>query len=458
MSHDSRRSFLSSLARGASAAAVGSAFTTLGERIARAHVAERTFGFGPLNPKVDGSTGLELICLPDGFEYVSFGWTGDRLDDDSLTPPAHDGMAIIAEKDSEIILCRNHELSEPGPAFWQGQAYDRAATGGCTNLVFDREQRKLKKAAPSLSGTVKNCAGGASTWNSWLSCEETVVGPEDATESGKRFEKEHGFVFDVPIDGARQPRPIKSLGRFVHEALAIDPDTGIVYLTEDADEAGFYRMVPEDPRDLHAGGRFEMLAVKNIGDCRTSVSRADLWDVHWVEIPDRLRAHRPGTKDGSGVYGQGKQAGGLTFARLEGCAVHGGRVFITATSGGDAGAGQVWQYDPVQEQLRLLFESPGSEVLDMPDNMTVSPRGGVLLCEDGDRVPQRLQVLTEDGKLFSLAANNMRLDGVHGHRGDYRGSEWAGACFTQDGEWLFVNLQNPGVTFAITGPWSAGVI
>jgi secreted PhoX family phosphatase len=201
-----------------------------------------------------------------------------------------------------------------------------------------------------------------------------------------------------------------------------------------------------------------MMTVKQTQDVRGMVDGNAIFDVIWVDIAEPLRAHSPGTLDGLGVYRQGKDHGGLTFARLEGCAVHGGKVFITATSGGGAKAGQLFQYDPAEEQLKLVFESPSAEVLDMPDNLAVSPRGGILLCEDGNYKLQRLQVLTTDGILFPLAVNNMQLDGLNGHRGDFRSSEWAGATFSADGEWLFVNIQTPGVTLAITGPWRDGLI
>jgi secreted PhoX family phosphatase len=196
-----------------------------------------------------------------------------------------------------------------------------------------------------------------------------------------------------------------------------------------------------------------MMVVKQRPDLRKGLKVGEIFDVAWVEIPDRLRPHSPGTQDGQGVFHQGLELGGATFARLEGVALHDGKVFITATSGGDARAGQVWEYDPSQESLRLLFESPGIEVLHMPDNLCVSCRGEILLCEDGQHMPQRLQVLTTQGWLSPFAENNVQIDGIHGHRGDFRGSEWAGATFSQDGQWLFANIQTPGVTFAITGPW-----
>ncbi|MCA9126465.1 MAG: DUF839 domain-containing protein [Planctomycetales bacterium] len=452
--HD-RRSFLAKITSGVSAAAIGSAFNSLSGRIACADDLKSGL-YGRLLPCLDQNTGEPLIKLPEGFRYWSYGWTNQPLSNGAKTPGAHDGMAVICEDKDSITLCRNHEIGNPGPAFWSGHSYDPFAAGGCTNLVFDRSAEKFISAMPSLSGTAKNCAGGATPWLSWLSCEETLVGPQSLLEgvSSNPLQREHGYVFEVPPDGQQDPRPILSLGRFVHEAVAVDPESHTVYLTEDADTAGFYRMVPDRKSDL-SSGRFEMMLAKQVRDVRRGVSKGAVYDVSWVEIPDRLRAHSPGTQDGLGVYDQGRQQGGLTFARLEGVAIHDGKVFITATSGGDASAGQVWQYDPAAEQLCLLFESPSSDVLDMPDNMCVSCRGEILLCEDGDFVPQRLQILTPAGKLCPFAENNLRLNGLYGHSGDFRSSEWAGATFSQDGQWLFVNIQTPGVTLAITGPWKA---
>lgn len=93
---------------------------------------------------------------------------------------------------------------------------------------------------------------------------------------------------------------------------------------------------------------------------------------------------------------------------------------------------------------------PAPDVLDCPVNVCVSPRGGQMLCEDGDRVPQQLQILTRSGALTEFAAMNVQLNGERNRlSGDFRSSEWAGATFSPDGKWLFVNNQTPGITFVM---------
>ena len=122
----------------------------------------------------------------------------------------------------------------------------------------------------------------------------------------------------------------------------------------------------------------------------------------------------------------------------------------------------MFEYNPVAETLKLIYVSPGATDLDNPDNITVTPRGGLLLCEDaaGDGiVGERLVGLTLDGNTFTFAQNNIVLTTAYNDRipaGSYVRNEWAGACYSPDGKWLFVNIQTPGITFAITGPWALG--
>ena len=133
-----------------------------------------------------------------------------------------------------------------------------------------------------------------------------------------------------------------------------------------------------------------------------------------------------------------------------------------STSGGPAGQGQVFEYVPETGALRVLFASPDAQVLNNPDNITVSPRGGIVLCEDGSGV-EYLHGLTTDGEIFRFAANNVVVPsgGIPGKPaiapGSYTGSEWSGVTFEpRNGNWQFVNIQTPGITFAITGPWRQG--
>jgi secreted PhoX family phosphatase len=443
----------------AAAALAAEPFDALRRRSQLAAAETRGSGYGPLRPTRDEATGLELIRLPEGFRYVSFGWTGDPLEGGAPTPSAHDGMAAIAQSGDLVTVIRNHEVSEPGPSISPvAHTYDAQAAGGCTRLIFDSAAGRLVSAGAAIGGTHRNCAGGPTPWGTWLTCEETV---DDAhgTFEGKPlpFEKDHGFIFEVPADGNSPAVPLKAMGRFVHEAVAVDPATGIVYETEDHETAGFYRFLPSVPGKLAEGGRLQMMRVERRDDTRRGMQADQSLAVSWVDIDDPLRHHTPGTNDASGVFGQGKPRGGTTFARLEGCWFGGGKVFFVSTSGGNAQAGQIWEYHPAAERLRLVFESPSASVLDYPDNITVSPRGALVLCEDGDRKAERLCGVTLDGQLFPLAENNLVLRGEkNGFRGDFTKQEWCGATFSPDGRWLFANLQTPGLTVAITGPWESG--
>jgi secreted PhoX family phosphatase len=191
-------------------------------------------------------------------------------------------------------------------------------------------------------------------------------------------------------------------------------------------------------------------------DLRGSVGVGSTFPVEWVDIHDPERAHSPGTSNTLGVFRQGFDQGGAVFSRLEGASYNpkNQRVYIVSTDGGQAREGQVWEYYPRDEQLRLVFESSGGEELDNPDNIGTSADGDIVLCEDGDLSGQRLQGLSLDGQVFPIARNNVVLHGEkNGLAGDFRGFEWAGATWSPDGKWLFANIQTPGITFAITGPW-----
>src|SRR5688572_655307 len=463
-----RRSFVSNMALAGGGIALAS--SSLGRR-AQAFVktgnleAFRSHGYGGLIPIASKNTGETFLALPKGFEYNVIGKKGDAMSDGRGTPTLHDGMHTFKVK-NELRIVRNHEVSNlslprENSAIDPRNAYDKTAGGGTTTLVIDPKNRTIVRDFVSLSGTLINCAGGPTPWGSWISCEETTLGPTVRTSArGTKtggFPKPHGYCFEVPasLNSAVNPVPLKAMGRFVHEAIAIDRKTGIVYETEDFVQAGFYRFLPKRSKRLADGGVLQMLAIKDMPqyDTRTGQKQGTVFTTNWVTIdnPDPAEAD----VDPSAVFKQGKAKGGATFNRLEGCcACRDGSIYFTSTSGGDAKGGQVWRYDHVRKdegRLTLVFESPDRVVLDMPDNLCQMPKSNLLfICEDSDYIGEGgtadnyVRILTPEGRIADFAKNIIpKME---------RG-EFAGTTFSPDGKTLFVNIQTLGATFAIWGDW-----
>jgi secreted PhoX family phosphatase len=144
---------------------------------------------------------------------------------------------------------------------------------------------------------------------------------------------------------------------------------------------------------------------------------------------------------------QAQERGAAIFVRGEGIWYDRGAVVFTATAGGPTKRGQVFRLDLDQDvnQLTLVAQQEGDGELRSPDNITVTPWGDLLVCEDHDG-PNHVRGITPDGEVYPFVRN------AH----DGGASEFAGACFSPDGKVLFVNLQAPGWTFAITGPFPKG--
>lgn len=415
-------------------------------------------GTRSVGPVVDPASGRPLLALPEGFRYFSFGWTGEAMTDGRPTPPKHDGMAAVAADGDGVRLVRNHEvMAIDGPLSPEAPVYDPVCGGGTTTLTVDLAEEALLSTRPSLAGTLRNCAGGDTWRGSWLSCEEIFVGPDDR-QGGRPLplEQRHGYVFEVPAEGAATARPLRSMGRFHHEAVAVDRAAGVLYLTEDQDQAGFYRFLPADPDDLAAGGKLQALRVPGRKDLGETVDE-DRWDAEWVDVDDPDPDITAGREATDGVFAQARRSGATAFRRLEGCWPADDGIWFTATTGGRDGIGQIFRYRPDGGRLELIHEARTGGLMTHPDNLCVAPGGGLVVCEDGygsDRA-QRLIAFGADGTPRLLAENNVMLpgEGFRGHAGDFRRSEWAGACFSPDGRWLFVNIYDPGVTLAITGPW-----
>lgn len=415
-------------------------------------------GYGPLVPDRAG-----LLDLPKDFSYRVISSAGERMDDGFVTPDKFDGMACFALDGGKVALVRNHELSPGdralGPTgglarleaalaakpFFGRDADGRPLPGGTSTIVYDPKRGKRSTVHLSLAGTAVNCAGGATPWGSWLSCEETnLKAPE--------VDRTHGWVFEVQADARAlvDPVPLTGLGRFRHEAAAVDPRTGIVYLTEDREDGLFYRFLPNRKGALAEGGRLQALAFADAPqDSRNwqselfgpRSSRPVRWlDLEETESPEDDLRHRGGA------------AGAAIFARGEGIHLGRGELFFTCTSGGAAKIGQIMRYWPSEEEggpgersrpamLQLFLESTRSTVMDYGDNLTVSPWNHLIVCEDRDSSDRNyLRGVTPDGRVYTIA----RL---------LAETELAGACFAPDGRTLFVNAYRPGKTLAITGPW-----
>lgn len=455
----SRRGFLG-------ATATSLAFSAFAAR-AQAQVPETYLneveGYGPLIPDPN-----RMLDLPKGFSYRVIARTGETMSDGLLIPGKFDGMGCFAAGQDKVLLVRNHELS-PGDdsAFgpdarlldridrkkvWDFGQANGPLPGGTTTQLYNLKTGRTERQHLSLAGTIVNCAGGVTPWGSWLTCEETTL------PAGDRAGKSHGWVFETPSAhvGLVEPVALTAMGRFKHEAACIDPRTGVVYMTEDLADGLFYRFLPNDRRNLAAGGRLQALGLTDApegGDTRNQIEKsfpAGGWKtVRWIDLDgvdnpnDDLRR-------------RGHKAGAAIFCRGEGVFFGQGELYFACTSGGAKAAGQIFRYVPSADEgqagetdqpgrLQLFVESQDKTVLDYADNITVAPWGHLVVCEDrySDTLRNHLRGVTPAGKVYTLGRNV------------YEGnSEFAGACFSPDGGTMFVNIQNPGITLAITGPWS----
>lgn len=393
-----------------------------------------------LLPDPDG-----VLELPEGFRYRILERRGDRMSDGYRVPGQPDGMGCFAgpEGSHTLVLMRNHELETGqegmGPYF-SGQPVPAQAyrpqggnPGGVTRVVVDASSFTRVSSNLVLTGSARNCAGGASPWG-WLTCEETV-------KDG------HGYVFlcDPAASEVRDAVRIPALGKMNHEAAVVDPTSFLTYLTEDRSDGCFYRFVPESPGERlgpETRGRLQALRVEAepSRDMNARVRPGDTFLVDWVDLP------RPGAQDDS-LRAQGAERGAALFRRGEGLFFHEGSVYLCATTGGPESGGQLWRYTPSGIQggtLRLLAQAEDRSLLDMPDNICVAPWGDVVLAEDGDdlrRPHEHLRILTPSGQVKNLARNVLSQ------------GELAGVCFSPDGRALFANLQGDGLTVVITGPF-----
>ncbi|MBR8827378.1 MAG: DUF839 domain-containing protein [Gomphosphaeria aponina SAG 52.96 = DSM 107014] len=429
----SRRSFFT--LAGASAATVMLA-DPLKKLYARAAAGKSVTGkgYGELLKDTKG-----IFDLPPGFQYHTFSQTGEIMSDGTPVPQKHDGMVAFPGENGKIILIRNHEVSPElpgGVVAPEENKYDKLGKGGTTTLIVNSD-RQLVKHYVSLAGTSRNCAGGATPWKSWITCEEHTATPaQNQPNSPKNVSMKHGYNFEVPSKGELvTPVALKAMGRFNHEAIAVDPTTGYIYQTEDRDDSCIYRFRPKETENLAAGGILEALVIKGSPTINTSINfpMSEPKEVEWETIEnvdpeeDNLRY-------------EAQKKGAAIFKRGEGACYGNGEIYWTCTSGGKAEIGQIFRYAPQANTVELFVESPNRGVLDYPDNLTFAPNGHLFVCEDG-LDEQFLVGITPEGECYPFARNALNK------------SELAGICFAPDGKTMFVNIQNPGITLAIWGEW-----
>ncbi|UCE40684.1 MAG: DUF839 domain-containing protein [Candidatus Aminicenantes bacterium] len=424
---------------------------------------ESEVGYGPLVKDSD-----KIMDLPEGFSYKIISRSSEKMTDGFYRPGHPDGMGTFEGPDGlTIILCNHENFPEYRPEFGpfgpnnqlfrrlsRRLIYDRGREGGpalgaVTTLVYDTKAQELQGQFLSLAGTLVNCSGGVTPWNSWLSCEEIFQNPTF------NLVKKHGYVFEIPASLEQKivkPVPLKAMGRFVHESIAVDPQTNIIYLTEDQLDGLVYRFLPSRPGHLEEGGRLQCLAINSIPQFDTRnwekqrVKRGEKLLVRWIDLEDV-----DPKKDDLRIRGHEKE--GSLFASGEGMEYLDGTVYFSCTNGGRIKAGQIWGYVPSSYEgsegeidspghLELLLEVTDRSVLENPDQMIGTKWGDVFVCEDGFD-EQYLVGLTPQGKIYRFAHNAQDE------------SEFTGVCFSPDGSTMFVNYQVAGYTFAVTGPWKS---
>ena len=427
----SRRNFLTLTGVGVTGAIVASSLKKFYAN-ANNNKISKVKGFGNLvkDPQ-------NVLDLPSGFQYRVLSTTGERMTDGDIVPGKPDGMAAFSGEDNTTILIRNHELNPTDnfPVLASADSkYDSAGTGGTTTLIIDSDRQVIREY-PSLGGTLRNCAGGKTPWDTWISCEETILTPR--LNGNFPLTRKHGYNFEVPSQGGiSDGTPLVAMGRFNHEAIAVDPDTGIVYQTEDRNDGCIYRFVPNEYGNLKAGGRLEALVIKGKPKQNTDKNFPvnTPTSVEWIPLEDI-------DPDSDTLRYEAQSKGAAIFKRGEGMWEGNDFIYWSCTSGGNAGKGQIFRYNLTNSTLELFIDIPANTILEYPDNITVAPFGDVMVCEDG-APDQYISGITPDGEIYTFARNA------------FNRSELAGVCFAPDGKTMFVNIQNPGITLAIWGNWT----
>ncbi len=347
----------------------------------------------PLNvPDVNG------VMLPPGYTSRVVAISGEPVLDSSgyLWHDAPDGGAVFETSDGGWIYVSNSELPN--------------GNGGVGAIRFD-SAGQIVDSYSILTGTSRNCAGGATPWRTWLSCEEN---------------QELGRVFECDPTGTLPAVEVPALGRFNHEAVAVDPDNAVLYLTEDQNDGLFYRFVPdtltsEGHPNLASGTLQAALIVDESNG-----------QIEWQNIPDPQAVSTPTRKQLDQVS---------EFRGGEGIDYSNGHIYFTTKFDN-----RVWDYAVQSQQISVYYGATSAlnPILTGVDNLKVSTLGNILVAEDGGDM--QIVVLNPSGDLLPL----LQLDG-------HASSEIAGPALSPDGTRLYFSsqrgLEGPsdiGITFEIS--------
>lgn len=457
-----RRDFL----KGAGATALGAAgASALAAFAPRAHASPVPDGFDWGEPVPDPNL-VPVLDLPPGFSYRVLLRRNDRMSDGIRRPGLPDLNIALPRENDEILLVTSHEILWIHAIFDFLNAFNPAkqtpilhrrgdrptSTGGCTATLLDRNLDVIETNVIA-SDMMGNCSGGPTPWGTVLTGEENS---QWVRGDGTRFG--YGYIYEVDPTGNSRPVRIPEMGRFSHEGAAVDPETGIVYLTEDDRPACLYRFVPDTPDWDSGGGHLDAGGVLQafvedprpgwVDIDRPAPQELELDQLPWNLGPATAIINSFLRPDQRRTARQGLAKGARRFARLEGIRYHDGGIYFAETA---IGCGRVWRFDISAETLTIVAEgADGPEsLLCMPDNLAIHPTThAIAITEDKDDTKMRItganriMVLTPDG-------DHLAPLGVVRNGFEPTGVEWS-----PNGNALFVNIMGgPDLTLAIEGPF-----